>query len=113
MLAASIIKSADRLLLVKDDFDPNFLEWGLERVTLKDSMSFHPSYLQDGCFLVEFFIAHTDNVRFNGINQQFWWQYQRKEDIFTSTSQSKTHLFRPSATLEEYTRKDLLLPVRK
>ena len=53
-LSTSIIRSADRLFLVANDADPNFLEWRLVRVALEDSMSLHPSCLQDGRFLVEF-----------------------------------------------------------
>ena len=74
------------MFLVADDADPNFLEYRLVRVALEQSMSLHPSYLQDGRFLVEFFIAHMEDVRFNGINQRFWLQYHSKGDIVTPTS---------------------------
>ena len=112
-LVTSIIKSVDRLFLVADDADPHFIEWRLVRVALDGSMSLHPSCLQDGRFLVEFYIAHTDDVRFNGINQRFWLQYHSKGDVITPTSQSKTHLIRPSATSEDYASKELLVPFRK
>ena len=103
-LVTGIIKSVDRLFLVADDADPHFIEWRLVRVALDDSMSLHTSCLQDGHFLVEFYIAHahTDDVRFNGINQRCWLQYHSRGDVITPTSQSKTHLIRPSATSEDY-----------
>ena len=112
-LVTGIIKSVDRLFLVTDDADPYFIEWRLVRVALDDSMSLHTSCLQDGRFLVEFYIAHTDDVRFNGINQRFWLQYHSRGDVITPTSQSKTHLIRPSATSEDYANKELLVPFRK
>ena len=67
MLATGTTKSAGRMFLVKDDADPHFLEWQLMCVALENSMSINPSCLQDSCFLVEFFITHTD-IRFNEIN---------------------------------------------
>ena len=73
-LVTGIIKNADRLFLVADDTDQHFIEWRLVRVALDDFMSLHPSCLQNGRFLVEFYIAHTDDVCFNGINQCFWLQ---------------------------------------
>jgi hypothetical protein len=110
MLAMSIIKSADRMFLVADDANPNFLEWRLVHVTLEDSMSLHPSCLQDGHFLVNFVIAHTDGVQFKRINKKFWLQYHSKGG---TTSQSKTYLIRPSTTSEDYARKEILVPFRK
>ena len=62
MISTSIIKSVNRLFLVADDADSNFLEWCLVRVALKDSMSLYPYCLQDGQFLVELFIAHTGDT---------------------------------------------------
>ena len=75
-------------------------------------MSLHSSYLQEGRFLVNFFVAHTDNVCFDGINQQFWLQYHSKGGSVTPQS-TKTHLVKPSATSEEYPRKKLLVKFHK
>jgi hypothetical protein len=44
-------------------------------VLFGDSISFYPSALQDGRFLVEFYVAHPNDVRFNATNQRFWLQY--------------------------------------
>ena len=44
-------------------------------------MEQHPACLQDGRFLVEFYIPHSSDVRYNGINQQNWLQYHSSGDL--------------------------------
>jgi hypothetical protein len=56
-LAASIISSADRLFFISVAVSPSYKEWRLVRVVLDDSISLHPACLQDGRFLVEFYVC--------------------------------------------------------
>jgi hypothetical protein len=50
-------------------------EWHLVRVAFGDSISLYPSALQDGRFLVKFYVAHPNDLRFNVTNKGFWLQY--------------------------------------
>jgi hypothetical protein len=50
-------------------------EWRLVRVAFNDSIVLHPSALQDGRFLVEFYVSHPADGHYNATNQRFWLQY--------------------------------------
>jgi hypothetical protein len=69
--------------------------------------------LQDGRFLVEFFIPHSDDVRYDAVNKRYWLQYHTIEDIDSPTSSSFTHLLRPSDTSEQYAKRKGLFPFRQ
>ena len=112
-LAARIIQSTDKLFFIAHRL-PNttVAEWRLVRVAFQDSVDLHPSCLQDGKFLVEFYIAHTSDVRYNGINQRYWLQYHPTEGIIAPSSSTDTHLIRPSDTSELYAKRHKLTPFR-
>jgi hypothetical protein len=75
-LVCSIIQSSDRRFFISHSIGPNeACKWCLVQVVFKQSMSSHPLCLQDGRFLLEFFICHPINSRVNGINQHYWLQY--------------------------------------
>ena len=58
-LETAIVRSSDRLFFISCcATDPLFQEWYLARVSLEDSIEQHPTCLQDGHFLVEFYIPH-------------------------------------------------------
>jgi hypothetical protein len=76
-------------------------EWRLVRVVFCDSVLLRPSCLQDGRFLVEFFVRHTADGRYNSANQQFWLQYHMPGDIASPLDTTNTHLIRPSDTSEQ------------
>jgi hypothetical protein len=66
----SIIDSQDKLFFIAHAIGTNNVrEWRLVRVAFEDSMRLYSSCLQDGKFLVEFYIAHNADVRYNAINQ--------------------------------------------
>jgi hypothetical protein len=83
-LVTSIINSADRLFFISHSLgNPSLREWRLVRVALSNSTSILPSCLQDGCFYVEFFTLHYNNICFNATNQRYWLQYHPEGDITT------------------------------
>jgi hypothetical protein len=85
-LVASIIKSSGKLFFIAHSYNhPMMHEWCLIRVAFEASTTLSPSYLQDGCLLVEFFTLHHDNIWYNAINQHFWLQYHAASNIATPT----------------------------
>jgi hypothetical protein len=68
------------------------------------------SALQDGLFLVEFYIAHPQDVPHNAVNQHFWLQYCKANGI--SNGNLDAHLITPSDTLEGQALCLYLHPVR-
>jgi hypothetical protein len=100
-LVASIIASLDRLLFVSHSLgNPSIRKWRLICVALLVSTSLSPSCLQDGCFLVEFYSLHHEDVQFKATKQQYWLQYHSIGTITTPTSSTTTHLIWPSDTSE-------------
>jgi hypothetical protein len=90
--------------------NPTAREWRLVRVAFSDSTALSPSCLQDGRFLVDFYILHYSDVRYNAINQRYWLQYHSPSDIHTPTSLTTTHLIRPSDTSESHATRAKLVP---
>ncbi len=62
-------------------------------------MSSYPSCLQDGRFLLDFFIRHPSDSRINAINQCYWLQYHTMSKLQFPLSSTETHLIKPSNTL--------------
>jgi hypothetical protein len=113
-LTASILKSNDKLFFISVGTPSSeYREWRLVRVAFQDSISLHPACLQDGKFLVEFFIPHNDDVRYDAINKRYWLQYHTIDDVESPTSSSHTHLLRPSDTSEQYAKRKGLFPFRQ
>jgi hypothetical protein len=92
--------------------NPSAREWRLVRVAFSDSTALSPSCLQDGRFLVDFYVLHYSDVRYNAINQRYWLQYHSPSDIHTPTSSTTTHLIRPSDTSENHATHAKLVPFR-
>jgi hypothetical protein len=113
-LAPAIIRSTDRLFFISFNFSAQkYHEWRLVRVALEDSMSLHPSCLQDGRFIVEFYIPHAGDIRYNCINKRFWLQYHTLADSVAPIELAQTHLVKPSDTSEQYARRKNLRPLRQ
>ena len=113
-LATSIVKSSDRLFFISHAM-PTIArrEWRLVRVNLEDSMAMRPTCLTDGRYLVDFYIRHTSDVRFNATNQRYWLQYHKEHDIVTPSLSSDTHLIRPSDTSARLASRHNLIPFRQ
>lgn len=115
LLVASIIASTDKLFFIahKIGVDGATSEWRLVRVALRDSMAVHPSCLQDGQFLVDFYILHPADVRYNAVNQRYWIHYHPFGDAVAANSDLDSHLIRPSDTSDDYARRHHLVPCRR
>ena len=112
-LSSAIVQSSAKLFFVAHSLgSSSYREWRLVRVALADSLALHPSCLQDGRFLVDFYIPHSSDVRFNHLNQRFWLQYYATSDIATPADSSRTHLIRPSDSSEQYALSHGLKPLR-
>jgi hypothetical protein len=99
-ITPTIIKSSDKLFFISNPIGSNEArERRLVRVAFQESMSLYPSCLQDGRFLVEFYICHPSNSWYNAINQQFWLQYHMDSELQSLFSTTETHLLCPSNTL--------------
>jgi hypothetical protein len=75
-LAANILRSNHKLFFILYSLgNSNHREWQLVCVAFEDSIALHPTCLQDGKFLAEFYIAHSSDTRFNQVNQRYWLHY--------------------------------------
>ncbi len=112
LLAPQIIASQDKLFFIAHNIGANTCrEWRLVRVAFKDSISLYPLSLQDGRFLVEFYVLHPADVRYNAINQRYWLhQYCMNNSILNG--QLDAHLLTPSDSSEERATKHNLRPIR-
>jgi hypothetical protein len=69
-LAPLIISSSDKLFFIAHKIGTaDCYEWRLVCVAFQDSVSLYPSCLQDGRFLVKFYMAHPADAGYNAINQ--------------------------------------------
>jgi hypothetical protein len=103
ILTWSIIQSSNKLFFISNSIGTNEArEWRLVQVALQDSMSLYPSCLQDGRFLVEFYISHPADSRYNAVNTCFWLQYHTLSELQPPLSMMDTHLIRPSDSSEDY-----------
>jgi hypothetical protein len=114
ILTRSIIQSSDRLFFILHSIGSNEArEWHLVQVAFKESMSSYPSCLQDGCFLLNFFICHPSDSRVNAINQRYWLQYHTLSKLQSPLAMTDTHLIRPSDTSVDYAQRHKLCPFQK
>jgi hypothetical protein len=113
-LTTAIIKSSDRLFPISNQIGINEAqEWRLIRIAFQESMLLYASCLQDGRFLVEFYICHPSDSRFNAINQRFWLQYHTDSELLSPLSTTETHLVHPSDTLVDYANRHTLTAFQK
>ena len=109
-LAPKIISRADKLFFIAHKLGASSnCEWCLVWVAFTASILLYPSALQDGRFLVEFYIAHPQDIRCNATNQQYWLQYCIHNGI--SDGCVDAHLITSLDTLEERAAKHHLHPV--
>ena len=113
-LITSIVASSDRLFFISFPIGRNDdREWRLVRVAFDDSCKLSPSCLQDGRFLVDFYILHPSDVRYNRSNQRYWLQYHPMGDITSPSLDTSAHLIRPSDTSADYASRHKLVPFRR
>jgi hypothetical protein len=114
ILTWSIIQSSDKLFFISHSIGTNdTCKWQLVQVALQESMSLYPSCLQDGRFLVEFYISHPADLQYNAVNTCFWLQYHLVAELKSPPSTTDIHLIRPSDSSEDYAIRHKLLPFCK
>ena len=102
-LTVNLLASADKLCFLSNCVQgSNMAEWALVRVDLQRSVLSHPSTLQDGQFLVDFYTCQSADKMFNALNQRYWLEYHPKFDLSNPYCDCFTHMIRPSAQLPSY-----------
>ena len=72
-LNAAMILSEDRLFFISISIGTNdVLEWRLVQLMFELSVQSSPSCMQTGKFLVDYYISHPADWRYNVVNQRFW-----------------------------------------
>ena len=107
-LHAKLINGHDNLFFVA--FED---EWRLVGIAYKDTMSLHPDCLQDGKFLVDFYILHPKDYWFGAPNQRFWLEYHRPGSSSFVRRKSSYHLIQPTRDSHLYAKSKGLLPYRQ
>jgi hypothetical protein len=114
ILAQRLIKSSDKLCFISNSIGSGDVrEWRIVRVAFEASMASYSSCLVDGQYLVDFYISHPSDSRYNAINKRFWLQYHSQDDIMANSTLVNTHLIRPSDNSVTYASRHKLLPFRK
>jgi hypothetical protein len=113
MVVADIVGSEDRLFFVSYRTSRNQTrrEWTLIRVNFLKSIQQHPSCLQDGRFLVEFFIEHHRDKQLDITQRRYWLEYHRS-DSHKSISVDY-HIIQPSQYSESVAASKRLTPYRE
>jgi hypothetical protein len=108
-IIADLIRSEDKLFFIaySQERSQRRKEWKLVRIDLKKSLQQHPSCLQDGQFLAEFFIEHILDIS----SRRYWLEYH-------SSNSQKTlfedyHIIQPSQYSEATAKSKWLVPYRE
>ena len=76
LLNAAMILSEDRLFFIRIPIGTNDVrEWRLVQLMFESSVQLLSSCMQTGKFLVDFYIIHPADWRYNAVNQRVWLQY--------------------------------------
>jgi hypothetical protein len=114
VLAKQIIASSYQLFFISNPIGSGDVrEWRLEQVAFDATVFLYSSCLMDGRYLVDFYLPHPSDLRYNAINRRFLLQHHSQEDIISPTSSAYTHYIRPLETIEAFARQHHLLPYRK
>ena len=82
-LHALLLQSRDRLFFIANCIPcTSVRKWQLVQVAYTDSIAMHPDCLTDGRFLVDFFILHPDDCRYNAVNQRYWMEYHTESTLY-------------------------------
>ena len=113
-LSTAILTSDDKLFFIAHRIPgSNVAEWNLVGVALQETLSLHPTAMQDGRFLVNFYICHPADTRYNAINQRYWLEYHPKIEDSNTNHRATAHLIRPTSTSAAYATAEGLRPFRQ
>jgi hypothetical protein len=109
---SDIIRSDDKLFFIPHS-PPNQTrrEWKLVQIDFTSSMRLHPSCLQDGKFLVQFFIQHYNDESVNLTEKRYWLEYHSQHNQKTLGSQY--HLIPPTTLSSDIALTRNLVPYRE
>ena len=88
-------------------------KWPVVGVAYKDTLSLHPDCLQDGKFLVDFYILHPKDYWFGSPNQRFWLEYHRPGSSTLARQKCSYHLIQPMYESHLYAKSKILVPYRQ
>jgi hypothetical protein len=112
-IVADIIRSEDRLFFMaySQSRSQDRKEWKLVRVDFQRSLQQHPTCLQDGRFLVDFFIEHHRDKNLDICTRRYWTEYHK-----TNSHKSLSldyHILQPSQYSENTAKSMGLTPYRE
>ena len=82
-------------------------------MNLDKSIASNSTCMQNGRFFVEFYILHSADTSYNGINQRYWLQYHKASNIIMPTLALATHLIKPTDLSEQLAARHKLVPFRQ
>ena len=110
-LHALLMQSKDPLFFIARDIPGTSVrEWQLVQVAYNDSMVVHPNCLLDGKFLVDFYIQHPDDSKYNAVNQRYWMEYHTMSSLYRADHTSLYHLVKPTSESQQYAHSKGLYP---
>ena len=113
VLHAYLLHSRDQLFFIYNRvLDTSLYEWKLVQIAYEYTMQFHLNCLQDGMFLVDFYIMHPEDKDYSAINQQYRLEYHRKQDIHHYNHALSYHLLKPKRDSRLYAKSKGLYPYR-
>ena len=108
-LTTNLVKSTDRLFFVAYSQPSQARkECKLVQVDPKNSIRLNNACLQNGKFIIKFFIRHYNDDHVNLPEQRYWIEYHRSDDDIKLSHQY--HLITPSPMSEEIASKKNLIP---
>ena len=111
---ASLLHSCDRLFFIAHRVsDTSVNEWQLVQIAYEDTMQFHTNCLQYGNYLVDFYIMHLEAKDYYAINQWYWLEYHRNQDLHRSDHALSYHLLKPTKDIRLYAKSKGLYPYWK
>ena len=100
-IMANIISSRDKLFFISfSPPDSTRAEWQLVQVNLQRTLAEHPQALSDGRILVDFYVRHPSDIKFNARNQRYWKEYHARDGRFVV--HDNYHLIKPTPNVSAY-----------
>jgi hypothetical protein len=112
-IVADLVRSEDKLFFIaySQEKSQERKEWKLVHVDFRRSLRQYPNCLQDGRFLIEFFIEHHRDKHLDICDRRYWLEYhQTNSQKFLSTDY---HILQPSQYSEDTAKSMGLVPYRE
>eukprot|EP00978_Attheya_sp_CCMP212_P035800 scaffold157897_cov33-Attheya_sp.AAC.1 len=107
-----IIKSKDKLFFITYSRpDKHRKEWKLVQLDFECSMKLYPNCLQDGKFIVNFYIQHHNGDKLHITDRRFWLEYHQAEH--SKMLSLNYHIIQPSKVSVQIASSRSLVPYRE